>query len=247
MSTITTPRPMPVVPPAPKPPVATVSGDQRIVIRGVGWHVYETLVDSIGEDQHVRIAYDGMDLEIMTTGYVHEGFKGLFGRLMDLVTEELDIPCLDAGQTTWKRPGIDRGLEADQCYYFDRKKLAVVAEAWARKSNEISDYPNPDLAIEIDISRSEIDRASIYAAMRVSEIWRFDGKDLVIEQLGANGQYAVSKTSRFVPILPDEVMAWINAEDVINRTGWVRQLRAWIRAELLGRKAGNKKRPRRKK
>jgi Uma2 family endonuclease len=166
---------------------------------------------------------------------------------MDTVTEELEISCLDAGQTTWKRPAIERGIEADQCYYFDPKKLAVVQKAWARKSSDISDYPNPDLAIEIDISRSEIDRPSIYAAMRVSEIWRFDGKYLVIEQLGANGQYTVSKTSRYVPIRPDEVVAWVNAEDVINRTAWVRRLRAWIRAELLGRWVGPQKRTRRKK
>jgi Uma2 family endonuclease len=247
MSTITTPRSSPVVTPASRPPITTVPGDQRIAFRGVGWHVYETLVDSIGEGQHVRVAYDGKDLEIMTTGYLHEGYKGLFGRVMDVVTEELDIPCLDAGQTTWKRPALERGLEADQCYYFDPKKLAVAAEAWARKSDEISDYPNPDLAIEIDISPSQINRPSIYAAMRVPEIWRFDGKNLVIEQLGANGQYAASMTSRYVPILPDEVLTWINAEDVINRTGWVRRLRAWIRAELLGRQAGPRKRPRRKK
>ena len=118
MSTITAP-----------PPVARtrltfpkdqlVLGEQRIVIRDVTWHVYETLVDSIGEGQHVRVAYDGKDLEIMTTGYMHEDYKTLFGRFMNAVTVELDISCIDAGQTTWKRPHVQRGLEADQCYFFD--------------------------------------------------------------------------------------------------------------------------------
>jgi Uma2 family endonuclease len=227
-------------------PVDVFAGDQRIVIRDVGWHVYETVVDSVGEGQHVRVAYDGKDLELMTTGYVHEGYKYSFGRLMDAVTEELDIPCLDAGETTWKRPEIERGLEADQCYYFDQKKIATVERAWVRKSSDISDYPNPDLAVEIDMSRSEIDRPSIYAALRVAEIWRFDGKSLVIEQLGADGRYTASKSSRFVPILPDEIVSWVNADDVIQRTSWARRLRAWIRAELVGRRVGTPKRPRRK-
>jgi Uma2 family endonuclease len=246
MSTITTARPLPAVTPALIPSIAIESGELRIVIRGVGWHVYETLVDSIDESQHVLVAYDGKDLEIMTTGYVHEGYKGLFGRLMDAVTVELDIACLDAGQTTWKRPEIERGLEADQCYFFDPEKIAVVAKAWAHKSQDISDYPNPNLAVEIDISPSGIDRPSIYAAMRVSEIWRFDGKVLIIEQLGADGQYAASKTSRYVPILPDEIVSWVNAEDAINRTAWERRLRAWIRAELPGRRVATPKRRRRK-
>jgi hypothetical protein len=37
----------------------------------------------------------------------------------------------------------------------------------------IEDYPNPDLAITIGISRSKIDRAGIYAALKVPELWRF--------------------------------------------------------------------------
>src|SRR5436190_19904281 len=111
MSTITRPRSTSTVTPSPKPPRAFVPGEQRIVIRGVGWHVYETLVDSIGEGQHVHVAYDGKDLEIMATGYRHEGYKVLFGRLVNAVTFELDIQWLEAGQTTWKRPEIARGLE----------------------------------------------------------------------------------------------------------------------------------------
>ena len=45
-------------------------GDQRIVLRDVGWQTYETLTEAIGEGQHVRLAYDGKDLEILTAGYL---------------------------------------------------------------------------------------------------------------------------------------------------------------------------------
>ena len=43
-----------------------------------------------------------------------------------------------------------------------------------RNSNNIDDYPNPDLAVEIDISPPKIDRSGIYAALKVSELWRRD-------------------------------------------------------------------------
>jgi hypothetical protein len=36
----------------------------------VGWQTYETLTEAIGEGQHVRLAYDGKDLEILTAGYL---------------------------------------------------------------------------------------------------------------------------------------------------------------------------------
>ncbi len=247
MSTITTPRPLPVVTTAPKPRIATVPGEQRIVIRDVGWHVYETLVDSVGERQHVYVAYDGKDLEIMTKGYFHEDYRALFGRFMNAVTFELDISSLEAGEVTWKRPEIARGLEADQCYFFTPEKLVVIAAALARKSNDINDYPNPDLAIEIDISPSQIDRPAIYAALRVAEVWRFDGEVVVIEQLRPDGSYVAIESSQYLPIRADEVFRWIAVEDSVNRTAWERRLRAWIRAELLGRRAASRKRPRRKK
>jgi Uma2 family endonuclease len=156
-------------------------GEKRILLRGLSWELYDRLSDAIGEGQNVRLTYACGDLEIMTTGNLHEDFKELFGRLVNAVTVELDIPCKSAGQTTWKRPGITRGLEADQCYYFAAATLAAVAEALARKSNDVADYPNPDLAIEIDLSPPEIDRADIYGKLKISEVWRFDGHRLVIE------------------------------------------------------------------
>lgn len=212
--------------------------EQRIVIPGVNWHVYETLVDSIGESQHVYVAYDGRDMEIMTTGYMHDDYKGLFGRFMNAITVELDIACIDAGSTTWKRSSADRGIEADQSYFFDPEKRAIVEAARARRSNDIADYPNPDLVVEIDISRSQVDRPGIHAAMKVPEVWRFDGETMVVEHLAPDGSYVEAESSRYLPIRPDEVLGWINAEDAGNRNAWERRLRAWIRAELAPRQQG---------
>jgi Uma2 family endonuclease len=245
MSTMTRSKPS-------KPPVRVrrappIVGEARIVIRGVDWEIYDKLSDAVSEGQHVRMAYDGKDLEIMTTGNVHEHYKDFFGQFVSEVATELSIPRLPAGETTWKRPEIARGLEADQCYYFQPDKLAADAAALKRRSRNIDDYPNPDLAIEIDISPSQIDRPAIYAALRVAEVWRFDGKVLVIEQLRPDGSYVAIESSQYLPIQADEILRWIAVEDSVNRTAWERRLRDWIRAELLGRRAGPRKRPRRKK
>src|SRR5262249_7330664 len=132
MSTVTRPRSSRGGAPPPQVRDHREGGEKRIIIRDVGWHVYETLVDSIGEGQHVYVAYDGKDLEIMTKGYRHEGYKGLFSRLMLALTFELDIPCLEGGETTWKRPAIARGIEADDCYFFAPEKLTVVSASFAR-------------------------------------------------------------------------------------------------------------------
>src|SRR4051812_22585099 len=111
MSTITS-RPRPHVAPTTPGGTGLGQGDQRIVLRGVGWHIYDCLSDAIGEGQHARLAYDGKDMEIMTTGYWHERYKELLGKIVATVTLALNINRSTCGETTWKRPEIERGLEA---------------------------------------------------------------------------------------------------------------------------------------
>lgn len=50
--------------------------------------------------------------------------------------------------------------------------------------------PPPDLAIEIDITSSSLDRLAIYASLGITEVWRFDGDRLTIYVL-EDGYYQV--------------------------------------------------------
>ena len=197
------PSPSPDVPPRAIPSLDelyawTSEPDERVVIPSVDWAFYEQLVESIPEGANIHVDYDGKDLEIMAPSPIHDGDKKLFGQLVEAIAQELEIPYKSAGQTTWKRPEVARGLESDESYYFETEKLAVVAGARARRSKRIGDYPNPDLGIEVDISPSRIDRPGIYAALKVSEVWRFDGerKEVIIERLGEDGTHHPVEGSR---------------------------------------------------
>src|SRR5262249_2324902 len=158
---------------------------------------YEKLVDSIPESSNIHVDYDGKDLEIMGKGRKHERTNRRLGRFVDIVTWELGIRRTGLGEMTWKRPEISRGIESGQCYYFLPEKLAADAGAGERGCEDVADYPNPDLAIEVDISAPQVDRAGIYAALRVAEVWRFDGRQVVIEQLTPEGTYQAAQSSRF--------------------------------------------------
>ena len=171
----------------------------------------------------------------MVTGPIHDDYRGLLGRLVQVITEEMEIPMSSRGETTWIRPEIERGLEADQSYYFLPEKLAVAKAAKARGSNDVADYPNPDLAIEVDISTPQVDRPGIYAKLQVTEVWRFDGRMLTIERLGDDGRYHSVEASLFLKIRASEVTPWLIDEDSSDETAWARRLRAWVRAELLPR------------
>jgi len=247
MSSVTTP---PSVVPSPSPDVQprsipsldelyawTSEPDHRVVIPNVDWAYYLQLVDSIPEGANLHVDYDGKDLEIMSQSPIHDVVKKTLARFVESTADELEVPCTGLGQTTWKRPELARGLEADECYYFAPEKLAVVDEAIARWSKDVAEYPNPDLAIEVDVTPSKIDRPAIYAALRVAEIWRFDGerKRIVIERLREDGTYQTVEMSEFLPVHSEEIGRWVLEEDRRARSAWERRLRAWVRAELAPR------------
>jgi len=217
----------------------TSQPDQRVVFRGVGWAFYEQLVNSIPEGCHIHLDYDGKDLEVMSpTSARHDEAKELLGQFVEAIAQELAIPYKAVGQTTWIRPEVARGLESDQCYYFSGEKLVAATAAKARRSPGVTDYPNPDLAIEVDISPSRVDRAGIYAALAVLEVWRFDDEqDFVIDRLRDDSTYYPVEASGFLPVRAKEIHRWVMDEDSSDHSAWARRLRAWARAELAPRLA----------
>ena len=204
----------------------SLEGEQRVVIRGVDWEGYESLLRIVGEG-HVRITYDGKDAELMTVSYDHENFKKLIARLIETLTLELDLPCNGAGSMTWRSQLLEKGLEPDECYYL------ASAERVGRRIDPAVDL-SPDLAVEVEISRSALDRMAIYAALGVREVWRFDGEALTIVKLRDDGTYAPVEVSPSLPMIPpSEVVRWLELGRTMGQTPWLRQFREWVRAELL--------------
>jgi len=249
MSTITRPSGTPPFggcppPPSPAAPTetTTVPDEERGVMRDVSWEFYDRLSDAIGEQSHIRMAYDGKNMEIMTLGPKHERSKEWLGEFIREVALGLKIAFEPMGSTTWKRFKEKSGVESDLCYYFDQAKLQAVDENV--ESNDVDDYPNPDLAVEVDISPSKIDRPKIYASLKVSEIWRFKKKAIVIEQLGPNGVYLAATSSRFLHVRPDEVTRWLAGRKFRRPGDWTPRLREWIQTELKARVDAKDARPR---
>jgi hypothetical protein len=96
----------------------------------------------------------------------------LADRLVETMTEEVDIPCLMVGSTTWRRADLDRGLEPDECYYFFDHP-----EQYQDKEIDLNVDPPPDLAIEIDITRSSLNRQAIWSPSPIRA--KTYGKDLL--------------------------------------------------------------------
>jgi hypothetical protein len=128
---------------------AAVPGEERHVIRGAPWEFYDRLTDALGESSPFRVAYDGQDIEIITLGPKQERSKGLLGSFIESVFVGLEIDCEELGSTTWKRPELERGIEADQCYCFEPSKLE-----WCGRRPRVAPTTSPSTRIRTWQSRS---------------------------------------------------------------------------------------------
>jgi Uma2 family endonuclease len=76
---------------------------------------------------------------------------------------------------------------------------------------DLESDPPPDIAVEIDVTTDSIKKLAIYAALRVPEVWRYDGETLRMYGLGG-AQYEEIEASRFLtgltgPILGEAIKA----------------------------------------
>jgi Uma2 family endonuclease len=212
--------------------VSTVDApqEQRFLMRNIDWSQYRSIADNLGES-HVRLTYDRGNLEFMTLSHDHERWSGVLGRFVDVITEELNMPCQSGGSTTLNREDVERGIEPDKCYYLEHE-----AEVRDKGEIDLTVDPAPDLAIEVDISRSSLSRMDIYAKLRVPEVWRYDGEVLRVYQLNEDGRYIQVERSPHFPFLPlDEVQSFLLRRNSMDETSLVKAFRQWVR-ELLARR-----------
>jgi Uma2 family endonuclease len=182
-----------------------------------------TYSDGLGP-RHIRVTYDRGEMEVMTLSPKHENRKKLLARLVEALTEEMKIDIASFGSMTCRREELLRGLEPDDCYWIEHEPLVR-----GREDIDLDVDPPPDLTLEIEVSRSTMDRMAIYAALRVPEVWRWNGEILRVCILSARGTYRESYRSKAFPFLPlTEFAAFLIRTD-LSETQLVRSFRVWVR------------------
>jgi Uma2 family endonuclease len=207
--------------------------EQRILLHHVSWDTYRRLADDLGDRRSVRLAYNRGVLEIMSPGETHETFKSFLRKVIEKAAEELDIPHVALASTTWERPLAERGIEADECYFFAPEKVDDVCQ----RPGDVAERLAPDLVLEIDLRRSAVDRPEIYSTLGVPEVWRFNGKTLEIDRLTPAGSYETVAESQFLPLSAAEIVPWITGPQP-DDTAWSRRFRQWLRTVVLPRRPG---------
>ena len=211
-------------PDAPTAPKAEPSSESRFVFYGITWKKYVEFLDWL-DDRPTRVTYSRGTMEVMSPSPKHEMRRSFLGRMVGMLLFEQGRDHAGGGSTTFKREDLDRGLEPDECFW-------LASEAHVRGLSEWNPAidPPPELVIEVEVSRSVLNRLDIFAALGVPELWRVQDQRIVILVLD-NGQYRESPTSPAFPGVP--VMRFFEFLAKAATAGELVALRAfvaWIRA-----------------
>ena len=167
--------------------------NQTVVLHNISWNSYKQIADTLQDETPAHFTFDRGKLEIMVLSLKHENLKKILAMLFERLCESLDIEIFAAGSTTFQREDLERGFEPDECYYVQNAELMRGKDAVNLEFD-----PPPDLTIEIDVKHSSLNRMSIFAAIGIPEVWRFDGEFLTIYLL-KDGVYETSDTSLVLP------------------------------------------------
>ena len=213
-----------------KPPAVK---SNRFMLEGVSFKTYHALRTDLDRSGRViRLAFDRGKLEIMSPiSYEHEWGGRVLAFLIEAIAFELNIPIASAKSTTFAREDLDRGIEPDECFY-----IANEPRIRFHKAIDIPNDPPPDLAIEVEVSRSSLDKLPIYAALGVPEFWRFDDGRVHILALGVEGRYEAVEASVSFPFLTKgRIESWIEERETTDQTTWLHAVHAWVRDEIAPR------------
>jgi Uma2 family endonuclease len=204
------------------------AADQRVLLYNISWQDYQTIGRVLQNRPNVRLTYDRESLEIMTTSPEHEVYKKRLGRFFETLAEEFKLPIALAGNMTFQREDLERGLEPDECFWIAHEPQMRAKLEW-----DPSRDPPPDLVMEIEISRSALNRMSIYAALGVPEVWRFDGETLTVHLLQPDGTYQPAGHSPTFPAVSlAEIVRFLKPSETMDYLSEIRSFRVWIQEQL---------------
>jgi Uma2 family endonuclease len=207
--------------------LTTMPAEQRTLLENISWQTFKTLLAEMGTERVTRLTYDFGTLEIITPLMPHENSNRFIEGLVFVLCEELGLEIKRTGSLTLTRDDLQRAGEPDSSYYIQNE--ALVRD---KKHIDLKSDPPPDLVLEVEYSRSQIDKLSLYASMEIPEFWRYNGSVLRIYRL-TSGVYQESSSSfAFAKVPVTEIPRFIEESRKAGEITSTRNFRNWVRQQL---------------
>jgi Uma2 family endonuclease len=206
--------------------LTTAPGETRTILKNLQWQTFKTMLAEMGWERNFRLAYENGIVEIMTPLMPHENSNRIIESFVLVLCEELELEVKSSGSITLMRDDLEKGAEPDSSYYIQNESLIRDKE-----NIDLAIDPPPDIVLEVEYSRSKIDKLSLYAAMGIPEFWRYNGTVLRVYTL-SDGQYTEAETSlAFKGILIPEIPRFIQESQKVGQLAAKRAFRDWVRQQ----------------
>lgn len=175
------------------------TADQRIVLRGLSWAGFQSLLALRGERRTPRMAYlDGV-VELMGPSRSHEAIKSCIGCLVEAFCSARGIDWSPYGSWLLDEEAEEAGVEPDECYIFGRDQTK----------------DRPDLAIEVVWTSGGINKLEAYRRLCVGEVWFWKRDVISVHVLGPGG-YEPRDRSACVPDLDLTLLCRLARTEVVS-------------------------------
>ena len=148
--------------------------------------------------------------------------------LIGILAEEMDLKLIGHGSTTLRKKNKRKGADPDDSYYLEN-----VDQIRGKTRINLAVDPPPDLAIEIDVTSSSMDKFDLYAALGVPEFWRYENRAVHFYRLEGQAYCEIPASDHF-PILTPEILnnylALGQCEDITTMN---KAFRKWVIASIL--------------
>lgn len=204
--------------------ISMLSGHVELMVRETSWKEYEQLLEDFGPKSSARVFYNQGRMWIVPPLPDHERPKVVVNRLMGALSEELKMPVISFGSSTFRREKAAAGAEPDDSFY-----IRNADQLLNKKQIDLDSDPPPDIVVEIDHPSSSIDKFSIYAGLGVPEIWRVVESNVQIFVL-AGDRYEASEASSIFPSLTAQTLSQF-LEQGLTQGEWIAApaFREWLR------------------
>jgi len=216
----------PATRPDPSRPAATRDDERAVTLRDISPQQYGDMLAALG-DHRLRHSYHKGTLEIMSPSQKHEWENRFLDKLLSFLASVLEIEILSLGSWTIRPQDHATGLEPDSCFYIANEPLVRF-----KTDIDLESDPPPDLAIEIDVSNSSESRQPIYEALKVPELWRYDGKRMQFLSLSETGYTEVDHSRAFPLLPPTKLEELLDARGEKTELQLVKEFVAWVQRNL---------------
>lgn len=199
---------------------------RSVLLYDLSWRSYKRILDSIG-DHHFRHTFQETTLEIFPSPtQTQEQIRCFLGWMVQTITLEANCWIMSTGCATLTDRAVGHGLEPGNSFFVRRSRP---------RGKRISDEARPDLAIDVEICRPQLNRIESYARLGVGEVWRRRSGKVEFFRTSSEGRFESVRRSALFPFLSNrDLEQFVNEMCETGEITAIRKFITWLRKQIKG-------------